>query len=147
MGRASYDEITIAEQAVAPSTPASGFGHIYPKPDGKLYYKNSSGVETEVTNSAGGGGISRVVTQVITNITAGSAASTDYDYFITNGSTVTLPSAIANTNTYRFTRTGSDDCTINTTLSQTINGDLTAVIKLTNYILIIQSNGTNWVAK
>jgi hypothetical protein len=146
MGKANYDEITIAEQAVAPATPASGFGHIYPKPDGKLYYKNSSGVETELTNVAGVG-ISRVVTQVSTNITAGSAAITDYDYYITNGSTVTLPTAVGNTNIYTFTRTGSVDCTINTTSSQTINGDLTAVIKLTNYILTIQSNGTNWVAK
>lgn len=57
MGKANYDEITIAEQAVAPATPTSGFGHVYPKPDGKLYYKNSSGVETELTNAAGGGGI------------------------------------------------------------------------------------------
>ena len=39
----------------APATPDSGFGTIYAKTDGKLYFKNDGGTETELT--AGGGGI------------------------------------------------------------------------------------------
>ncbi len=45
-------ELELPEQA-APGTPASGRGAIYFKTDGKLYFKNDAGSETEV--GAGGG--------------------------------------------------------------------------------------------
>jgi len=48
-------KLTFLESA-APSTPASGLGFLYEKTDGKLYFKNDAGTETEVTNVAGGGG-------------------------------------------------------------------------------------------
>lgn len=57
MGKIFLDEIAIAEQSSAPGTPPSGYQYVYPKTDGKMYAKNSSGVETEITNSASGGGI------------------------------------------------------------------------------------------
>ncbi len=44
--------ISIGEIA-APSTPASGFGSIYFKADGKLYYKNDAGTEVEVGSGSG----------------------------------------------------------------------------------------------
>lgn len=40
----------------APGTPASGYGVVYPKTDGKLYFKNDGGTEYDLT--AGGGGSS-----------------------------------------------------------------------------------------
>jgi hypothetical protein len=40
----------------APSTPASGEGVIYEKNDGKLYFKNDAGTETDLTSGGGGGG-------------------------------------------------------------------------------------------
>lgn len=38
----------VEEEIVA--TPASGFGRIYPKIDGKIYYKNSTGIEYDLTD-------------------------------------------------------------------------------------------------
>ena len=48
--------VELAEQASSPSTPASGFGRIYPKSDNKLYYKDDAGVETQL----GGSGIGEI---------------------------------------------------------------------------------------
>ena len=48
--------LTLAEQA-APSTPTTGYGVLYPKTDGKLYWKDDAGTEYDLT-SAGGGGVS-----------------------------------------------------------------------------------------
>lgn len=50
MGKTFLDEIAIAEQSSAPGTPPSGYQYVYPKTDGKMYAKNSSGVETEITS-------------------------------------------------------------------------------------------------
>lgn len=44
------DSLQLAEVADAPGTPDSGFGKLYVKSDGKLYFKNDAGTETEVTN-------------------------------------------------------------------------------------------------
>jgi hypothetical protein len=46
--------VEIAELAATPGNPASGYQKIYPKSNGKFYQLNSAGVETEVTNVAGG---------------------------------------------------------------------------------------------
>lgn len=48
------DSVTIAEIAT-PSTPASGFGRVYFKADGRLYQLNDGGIETEVGSGAGAG--------------------------------------------------------------------------------------------
>lgn len=48
--------LTIVELSSTPTNPSSGYQKIYAKTDGKLYVKTSSGVETELTNVAGGGG-------------------------------------------------------------------------------------------
>jgi hypothetical protein len=44
--------LKLPEQS-APSTPASGYGYLYPKADGKVYWKNDAGTEYDLT---GGGG-------------------------------------------------------------------------------------------
>lgn len=46
--------LTLAEQA-APSTPAAGYGALYPKTDGKPYWKNDTGVEYDLTATAPAG--------------------------------------------------------------------------------------------
>jgi hypothetical protein len=48
----SSGNITLAEQT-APSTPTAGFGVIYPKSDGKLYWKDDAGTEYDLTAGAG----------------------------------------------------------------------------------------------
>jgi hypothetical protein len=44
--------VTMTEQS-APSTPASGYGELYPKTDGKLYFKNDGGTEYDLTGTGG----------------------------------------------------------------------------------------------
>ena len=39
----------------APATPASGYGRLYVKTDGKLYFKDDSGTETDLTAGGGSG--------------------------------------------------------------------------------------------
>lgn len=54
-------------EVASPSTPASGWGLVYPKTDGKLYFKNDSGTEydlTEVGSGTGGGDVYKVGTPV-----------------------------------------------------------------------------------
>lgn len=46
--------VTIAEQA-APATPATGYGVMYPKTDGKLYWKDDAGTEYDLTATAAPG--------------------------------------------------------------------------------------------
>lgn len=48
MAKTFLDDIDIAEQSSSPGSPASGYQRIYPKSDGFLYIKNSSGVETKL---------------------------------------------------------------------------------------------------
>ena len=52
-----YSGIKIVELATDPPTPPSGEQIIYTKGDGKVYNINSSGTITELTNVAGGGGL------------------------------------------------------------------------------------------
>lgn len=52
------DAVKIAEIAT-PATPASGFGAIYFKSDGKLYQLNDDGTETQV-GAGGGGGVNHL---------------------------------------------------------------------------------------
>ena len=47
--------ISIPELSSSPSNPASGYQKIYAKTDGKLYVRDSSGTETELTNVSGSG--------------------------------------------------------------------------------------------
>lgn len=51
-----YNGIRIVELLTDPPTPPSGEEIIYAKTDGKIYRINSSGIITEMTNVAGGGG-------------------------------------------------------------------------------------------
>jgi hypothetical protein len=52
---AGVNSINVTEIA-APSTPASGTVIIYAKTDGKLYIKDDTGTETDLTSGGGGGG-------------------------------------------------------------------------------------------
>jgi len=49
--------LQVGEQSSAASTPASGKGAIYAKTDGKLYFKNDSGTETDLTLGGGEGDV------------------------------------------------------------------------------------------
>lgn len=99
----------------------------------------------QYSGGGGGSGITRSVNSVTTATTAGATASTDYVYFVTNATTLTLPTAVSNTNRYSIknTNTGTSVVTIATTSSQTIDGVTTQTLAANQSIDLI-SNNTNW---
>lgn len=46
--------VRLAEQASAPGTPAAGYGYLYQKSDGNLYFKDDAGTEFNLTAASGG---------------------------------------------------------------------------------------------
>lgn len=76
--------------------------------------------------------------------TAGAAASTDYIYLVSGTTTITLPTAVGNTNRYTVKNTGSGVVTVATTLSQTIDGGATALLNAQFSDVDLISDGANW---
>ncbi len=91
----------------------------------------------------GASGITRSVLVTSGNVTAGSAASTDYVIFVAGAHTVTLPTAVGNTNQYVINNLHSANITLATTSSQTVNG-VTAPALIPEQSLTLISNGSNW---
>lgn len=89
-------------------------------------------------------GIGVSINSITTNTTAGSSASTNYIYLCTNAITVTLPTAVGNSNIYCIKRNGTSTVVIDTTGSQTIDGSLTASILVEYQSIELISNGSNW---
>lgn len=82
---------------------------------------------------------------VSTNTAAGSAASTDYVYLVSGTTTITLPTAVGNTNQYTIKRVGTNTVSIATTSSQTIDGSASPItINVQNVSLTLVSDGSNW---
>lgn len=102
------------------------------------------GFDLVAGGGGGGGGIARTITAVSTNTSAGATANTDYVYLCSNTMTITLPTAVGNTNRYTIKNVGAGVITIATTSSQTIDGALTAEIHFTNNSVDLISTGSNW---
>ena len=58
----------LSEQASSPGTPASGYGAIYAKTDGKVYFKNDAGTEYDLT-ATGGSGTDPIIREYTANDT------------------------------------------------------------------------------
>lgn len=99
------------------------------------------------TTGSGGSGIIRSVSSISSNTAAGSAASTDYIYLTSGTTTLTLPTAVGNTNRYTVTNVGSNTVTVATTSAQTINGSSTATLPIANMSLDFISNNSNWIVE
>lgn len=96
-------------------------------------------------SSAGGGGISRSISNVSGTTNAGSSANTDYVYnAVSDSFTVTLPTAVSNTNRYTMKQSSTGVLTIATTSSQTIDGSTTYSLSKQYQAVDILSNGSNW---
>ena len=103
-------------------------------------------IETTLSPS-GQNGIVRVVeTRAGVTATLGSASMTDYVENCTGTNTLTLPTAVGNTNKYTVTVV-SGSTTINTTSSQTINGSSSIVMTTPYLSLDFISNGSNWLIR
>jgi hypothetical protein len=130
---------------------------------GDLYYRDSSGNFVRLgigspgnvlavngsnlpawTAGGGGSGISRSVNSISTATTAGDTIGTDYVYLVSGTTTLTLPTAVGNTNRYTVTNTGAATVTVATTSSQTINGSLTVTLPISNMALEFISDNANW---
>jgi thiamine pyrophosphokinase len=105
---------------------------------------DSSGNVITTSGTGGGGGISRSINLISTSQTAGSTASTDYVYLISGTTTLTLPTAVGNTNRYTLKNVGTNTVTINTTSSQTIDGSVSVTMAVQYTSLDLISDGTNW---
>jgi hypothetical protein len=82
---------------------------------------------------------------ISTNTAAGSAASTDYVYLVSGTTTLTLPTAVGNTNLYSIKRVGTGVVSIATTSSQTIDGSSSPITINVQYVSItVVSDGANW---
>lgn len=90
-------------------------------------------------------GITRSVSIVnATTVVAGSDSSVDYIYLCNGTCTITLPTAVGNTNLYTIKNTTGTD-TINTTSSQTIDGSTSIQLLVDNQSVDLISNGSNWL--
>lgn len=106
--------------------------------DGSLYLLG------DLFSGGGGGGITRVVTAVSSPTLAGNSEDTDYIYLVSGTTTLTLPSAVANTNFYVIKNVGVNTVTIATSSAQTIDGSGTASMPVPNTSLTLVSDGANW---
>lgn len=100
-----------------------------------MYFVGSGG--------GGGGGITRSINNISTTTTAGATASTDYTYFVTGTTTLTLPTCVSNTNRYSVNNDGSGTVTIACNGAETINGSTTITVSPNSTIEVI-SNNTQW---
>jgi hypothetical protein len=100
---------------------------------------------TEWGTVSGGSGISRQINSVAVNTTAGSTAATDYVYFCSSTMTLTLPTAVGNTNLYVAKNSGVGTITVNTTGGQTIDGSASVTMAVANTALAFVSNNSNWM--
>lgn len=103
----------------------------------------TAGIPSWATSS----GISRSLNTISTNTTALASAATDYIYYVSGVTTLTLPTAVSNTNRYSVTNTGVSTVTVATTSAQTINGSTSATLPIPNMSLDFVSNGANWVVE
>jgi len=111
--------------------------------NGQVLQTNGAGVVSWGTVS-GAGGITRSINVVSTPTNAGSTASTDYVYLVSGTTTVTLPTAVGNTNRYTIKRVGVNTVTIATTSAQTIDGSASATLNVQYESLDLVSDNANW---
>ena len=93
--------------------------------------------------TGGSGGTSRTIVVTTGNTTAGSTANTDYVYLVAGLHTITMPTAVSNTNRYSVKNNHSANITIGTTSSQTIDGTTTISLAPEESVDLISDN-TNW---
>jgi hypothetical protein len=89
-------------------------------------------------------GYENLVLSVSTNTTAANVINVNYTYLVSGTTTITLPTAIGNLNTYTIKNAGTGVATVATTSSQTIDGSTTASLPVRYTSLTLVSDGANW---
>jgi hypothetical protein len=99
----------------------------------------------DLVEKTAGGGVNRDILSVSTNTTAGNDADTDYVYLVSGTTTITLPTAVGNKNTYTIKRVGTNTVSIATTSGQTIDGSSSPITINVQYVSItLISDTANW---
>lgn len=111
--------------------------------NGSLEVPTKNAVYDKIETLGGGGGITRSIVTTSGSATMGSTATTDYVYLVAGAHTMTLPTAVGNTNRYTVKNNHSAAITVNTTSSQTIDGTTSIQIAPEDSVDII-SNNSNW---
>lgn len=109
------------------------------------YANNSTTKKVNVTfASTGGGGSTRSINSVAVDTAAGAAAGTDYVYLVTGTTTITLPTAVGNTNLYTIKNVGTGVVTIATTAAQTIDAAVNITMPVQYTAVDLISDTANW---
>lgn len=94
--------------------------------------------------ASGGSGITRAVSVISVNTTAGNTANTDYVYFANVGMTVTLPTAIGNSNQYTVKVQANTSVLVAALAGQDIDGSTSVLLDKQYTALSFTSNNSVW---
>ena len=119
------------------TNPGSG---LYP-----IFWADTTNPYVPGSGGSGVGGLGRSVFVINSSTTAGEAFNTEYVYICTDALTLTLPTAVDNTNTYLVKRVGTSDVIVDTTDGQTIDDIATHTLDVRYQAVNFVSDGTNWV--
>ncbi len=108
--------------------------------NGSTEIPTKNAVYDKIESLTSGSGITRSVVVTSNNVAAGAAPSTDYVYLVAGNHTVTLPTAVGNTNRYTVKNNHSAAITVNTTSSQTIDGTTSIQIAPEDSVDLISTN-------
>jgi hypothetical protein len=110
-----------------------------------LFFPDSNYYETTLISGGSGVGYGRSVnTGQSGSVSAGSTALTDYVYIFTGAGTLTLPTAVGNTNSYTVKNRHTSNITVSFTGGQNADGS-TSITIVPNQSLDFISNGSNYV--
>lgn len=101
-------------------------------------------VDVTVAATGGGGGTVRSINSISGDTTAGSTSGTDYVYLCSGTLTLTLPTAVANTNLYTIKNVGTGVVTIAFTGGQTGDGSTTMIMSVQYTSVDLISDTVNW---
>jgi len=104
-------------ESSAPGTPASGFGVVYVKTDNKIYFKNDSGIEYNLTESAAGTLLDGLEDTTITSPTDGAIIAWDTGTSRWRDATVSGTNTLSDTGVMSFTSGAITDLSATATVS------------------------------
>ena len=113
--------------------------------DGQVLSADSSQAQgVKWSTLPGNTAIVRTIASISTNTTAGATANTDYVYIASAALTLTLPTAVGNTNSYTIKNTTTNSVTVATTASQLIDGSAQITVA-SSRAYVLYSDNTNWI--
>jgi hypothetical protein len=111
----------------------------------KVLRVNAGETDYELATISGGSGITRSINIGQSgSVSAGATASTDYVYIFTGLGTLTLPTAVGNTNQYTVKNSHSANITVDFTSGQNADGS-TSITIVPNQSLDFISNNSNYI--